>query len=125
MKRKVLLLGVLIAGLFLFFILKYLNTNSPAIKGPSNTTNEKLPQTEKDCEKINGIWTTGPFGEGPFCNKTYSDAGKICTDSMECLSKQCLANLDSNVGKCAEKYVNYGCFRIMEKNKLSKLSCRD
>ncbi|MBI2334249.1 hypothetical protein HYU96_00415 [Candidatus Daviesbacteria bacterium] len=80
------------------------------------------------CEKSGGVWMQGPFGEGPFCNKKYSDGGKSCTDSSQCLSKQCIIRKEermSREGKCADWQVNYGCYGLLKRGRITNDACRD
>lgn len=71
------------------FFLKTKETIRKIISG-ENISLKQLYPDEEDCIKSNGVWVKGPFGEGPFCNKVYEDGGKECTDSSQCLSKQCI-----------------------------------
>ena len=89
-------------------------------------------QIVEKCEEDGGVWMLGPFGEGPFCNKKYSDGGQECADSRQCLSKQCMVRPDlynhlpkGSEGKCADWQINYGCFGLLKRGIITNYACRD
>lgn len=88
---------------------------------------------EDDCVKNNGVWMESPLIKKHFCNIKYTDGGKSCTDSAQCLSQQCIGKPQYGkpseekriIGQCAGWAVNLGCYGLLEKGKLTDFSCRD
>jgi len=70
--------------------------------------------TDKDsCEALGGKW--GAIGLFPeeVCNLPTSDAGKVCSDAVEC-EGSCLAETATAVeGKCTPWTITIGCRTFM------------
>lgn len=87
-------------------------------------------EKEKECVDNNGIWMKGPFGKEFFCNNTFSDGGKVCKDSSDCLSQQCLSSVTKDnglsiVGVCSDRVTVYGCHGLVKEGKLTSYACID
>lgn len=141
---SILTLSLLIFMLFALIQIDFLEVTKPSenleeqvyLPEPTETITidpaealKKDKENKKECENNNGIWMKGPFGEGPFCNETFPDGGKACNDSSDCLSKQCISDLSYSkndlIGECASKLVNYGCYSLLEKNRITESICVD
>lgn len=87
-------------------------------------------EKEKECVNNNGVWMKGNWNIGFYCNIKYTDGGKACKDSSDCMSNQCISypkeNNESNiVGQCANFVTNLGCYQLVKKGKLTNIACFD
>lgn len=76
------------------------------------------------CEQGGGKWMSGDvrYG-GQRCIKSYTDAGKKCTNSDQCLG-DCVTNITSNLGKegvCQKSTNDELCFNPVENKKFECL----
>ena len=115
-------LFIILPFLGFYLGIKYQETKQ-SIEIIAPTTINAHPQNE--CENNNGVWMKGPFGKEFFCNKTFSDGGKVCNDSMDCLSQQCIVYSGNKIGECAKALTNYGCYGLLVKNRITEYACRD
>ena len=63
------------------------------------------------------------------CTLSYGDAGKVCTDSSQCLGK-CVADLDGankiNISGTCQKTDNpFGCYAFVENGRTGPALCAD
>lgn len=76
------------------------------------------------CEQDGGKWINGdPQYGGQRCIKTYTDAGKKCTNSNQCLG-DCVTNVVSNLGKegiCQKTSDGGLCFNPVENKRFECL----
>ncbi|MFA6382262.1 MAG: hypothetical protein WCX08_03305 [Candidatus Buchananbacteria bacterium] len=82
-----------------------------------------MPSEQSKCTKQGGNWITGSSEYGSKCIIPYSDAGKKCTSSDQCLG-QCVTNIISQLGKegiCQKDNDNQGCFNAIESERFNCL----
>lgn len=66
-------------------------------KQPLPELKELMPESRR-CEQEGGIWRRWSYWQkSPECDRPYSDGGKTCTDSKDCLSELCVYEAEENV----------------------------
>lgn len=95
-----------------------------------NTTNKPtaLPEAQTlnqtDCEAQGGQYGPQGLAGTIFCNLPTNDAGKTCSDDLDC-EKLCIYNETTNTGTCQAYEHIFGCFTTMNGGQKGPALCID
>jgi len=87
---------------------------------PANSPAAEVSSNSIECDKIGGNYGQQGLAGSYLCALSYSDAGKLCTKSTDCVGR-CMAQLDENSkgtapGKCEANTIPFGCFAAIDEN---------
>ena len=86
-------------------------------------------RTEAECVALRGRWGAVGFMLEPTCNVRPTDAGKACTDSLQCRSK-CVTEADVRYGArvsgvCDDSFLPHGCMQRIHAGRAGQALCID
>jgi type II secretory pathway component PulC len=93
---------------------------------PINTNSQSA--IEKQCKNSNGEWVRAGISQEFTCIHKYSDAGKTCTSSNQCLSSYCVGEIKNKaiIGTCKKDDSLFACHQTIEDARIGKpIACVD
>jgi len=84
----------------------------------------------KSCHEKGGVIKSTCMSRTPYCVISFSDAGKQCSDSSECLGRCQIKNQfvkegTKTTGSCSANNVPCGCYQTVAKGIADYAICRD